>query len=92
MKARLIYRIREAYGTGVIEAVIWEVPEPVCPSEHRVKYRLAYIVDGKRVVGYDNERGKGDHRHVRSAEYRYRFTDVATLLDDFLKAIEEIDS
>jgi len=51
-----------------------------------------YIVDGKRIVGYDNERGKGDHRHVRNVEYRYRFTDVETLLDDFLKDIEEIES
>lgn len=92
MNARLIYRIREAYGNGVIEAVIWEVPEPVHPSEHLVKYRLAYVVDGKRVVGYDNERGKGDHRHVRNAEYRYRFRDVTTLLDDFLKDIKEIES
>ena len=92
MKARLIYRIREAYGPGVVEAVIWEVPEPVRPSEHRVKYRLAYIVDGKRIVGYDNERGKGDHRHMRNVEHRYRFIDVATLLEDFLKDIEEIES
>lgn len=92
MKARLIYRIREAYENGVIEAVVWEVPEPVRPSGHRVKYRLAYVVGGKRIVGYDNERGKGDHRHVRNAEYRYRFKDVPTLLDDFLKDIEEIES
>ena len=92
MKARLIYRIREAYGNGVIEAVVWEVPEPVRPSEHLVKYRLAYVVDGKRIVGYDNERGKGDHRHIRNVEYRYRFRDVSTLLGDFLKDIEGIES
>jgi len=92
MKARLIYRIREAYGAGIIEAVIWEVPEPVRPSEHRVKYRLAYIVGGKRIIGYDNERGKGDHRHVWNTEHRYRFTDVETLLADFLQDIGEIES
>ena len=92
MKARLLYRIREAHGAGVIEAVIWEVPEPVPPSEHRVKYRLAYVVDGRRVVGYDNERGKGDHRHVRGREVRYRFKDVPTLLSDFLNDIEESGS
>ena len=92
MKAKLIYRIREAYGKGVIEAVIWEVREPVSPSEHRTKYRLAYVVAGKRIVGYDNERGKGDHRHIGNVESRYRFKDVPSLLEDFLKDIEEIES
>jgi len=73
MKARLLSRIKEAYGRGVIEGVIWEVQEPVPPSAHRIKYRLVYVVDGKRVVGYDNERGKGDLRHIRGVESPYRF-------------------
>jgi hypothetical protein len=30
-------------------------------------YRLALVVDGERVIGYDNERGKGDHKHCASA-------------------------
>ncbi len=92
MKASLIYRIKEAHRHGVIEGVIWAVPEPVRPSEHRFKYRLVYLVDGKRVVGYDNERGKGDHRHLRSAERRYAFSSVATLLLDFMRDIEESES
>ena len=92
MKARLRYRIREACGRGVIEAVIWEVPAPVRPSEHRLKYRLVYLVDGKRMVGYDNERGKGDHRHLLGAEMRYVFKDVPTLLRDFMKDITEIEA
>lgn len=89
MKASLIYRIKEAYDGGVIEAVIWEVPEPVPPSEHRIKYRLVYFVDGERVVGYDNERGKGDHRHLRGVEMRYVFKDVSKLLSDFLQDVKE---
>ncbi len=52
MKASLIYRIKEAHRHGVIEGVICAVPKPVRPSEHRFKYRLVYLVDGKRVVGY----------------------------------------
>jgi len=42
MKAKLLRKILEAYGRGRIEGVIWEVPEPVPPSEHRIKYRLVY--------------------------------------------------
>ena len=59
--------------------MIWRVPEPVPPSEHPFKYRLVYIVGGKRVVGYDNERGKGDHKHLAGHEEPYHFTDVDKL-------------
>ena len=41
-------------------------------------------------VGYDNERGKGDHKHLRSVEIPYRFVDVPTLLADFMKDVQEI--
>ena len=69
--------------------MIWQVPEPVQPSEHRIKYRLVFLVNGKRVVGYDNERGKGDHRHLRNTETRYVFKDVPGLLRDFMQDVEE---
>jgi hypothetical protein len=35
-------------------------------------YRLAYVRDGRRLIGYDNERGKGDHRHYGEHEEEYR--------------------
>jgi hypothetical protein len=89
MPAKLLLRIREVHAEGFIEGVIWEVPEPVPPSAHRVKYRLVYIVDGQRVVGYDNERGKGDHKHLRTRESPYRFIDAATLVRDFLRDVKE---
>lgn len=87
--AKLLYRIREAFGRGFIEAVIWELPEPAKPSTHLIRYRLVYIVQGERVVGYDNERGKGDHRHIVGRELAYTFVDVPTLLADFLKDAKE---
>ncbi len=40
-------------------------------------------MDGKRVVGYDNERGKDDHRHFLDQEHPYTFKDVETLFRDF---------
>jgi len=54
MKATELFRAKETYGVGFVEIVIWQVPEPVPPSEHPYKYRLVYVVDGKRMVGYDN--------------------------------------
>jgi len=90
MKAKLLSRIKQAYGEGIIEGVIWEVPEPVPPSEHRIKYRLVYIVAGVRVVGYDNERGKGDHKHLLGHELPYVFCDPETLIRDFMNDIQGI--
>jgi len=45
--------------------------------------RLVYIVAGQRVVGYDNERGKGDHKHLGGRELPYSFSTVAQLIADF---------
>lgn len=90
MKATLIRKTRDQYRDGIIEVVIWRVPEPVPPSEHPFKYRLVYIVNGERVIGYDNERGKGDHKHIGGQELAYTFTTAAQLLADFWHDIQEI--
>ncbi len=90
MKAIRVHSFKQMLGAGRIEGVIWHVPEPVPPSEHRYKYRLVYVVAGERVVGYDNERGKGDHKHWRDVEMAYHFVDVPTLLVDFMKDVQEI--
>ena len=90
MNATPVHSFKQAFGVGRIEGVIWQVPEPVPPSEHRYKYRLVYVVAGERMVGYDNERGKGDHKHLRDAEIAYHFVDVPTLLADFMKDVQEI--
>lgn len=90
MKARLITQFRNAFADGsLIEMVVWRVPEPVPPSEHAYKYRLVYVVNGERVVGFDNERGKGDHCHVGTVETPYRFVSVDRLVDDFLLEVEK---
>ena len=89
MKATLITRFKDVTPQGgVIELVVWRVPEPVPPSEHGFKYRAAYAVDGVRVVGFDNERGKGDHFHIRGIERPYNFTSVEQLVEDFIAAVD----
>lgn len=92
MKATKLLHTKEAYAQGTVEIVIWRVPKPVPPSEHPYKYRLVYIVDGKRVVGYDNERGKGDHKHIRDVELLYVFQSPARLVADFLRDIEGVNT
>ena len=66
-----------------VEVVVWQVPRAVTGSSHRLKYRLALIVDGECVLRYDNEVGKGDHRHVGTTETTYAFTTYERLMTDF---------
>lgn len=46
------------------EIVAWKLPQPVPESAHGYKYRLVLVVDGRCVLRYDNEAGKGDHGHM----------------------------
>ena len=83
--ATRIYYTKYATDDGaIVEIVIWALPAPLPGSAHRFKYRLFYGRPGERIVGYDKERGKGDHRHVRGRETAYRFTTWEKLIDDFL--------
>jgi len=88
-KALLIFRDRQTLKDGaIVEMKIWRVPTPVPPALHPFKYSLFYGYPGRRLVGYDNERGKGDHRHIGAVEAPYRFTTVEALVSDFLTDVE----
>lgn len=82
MKAKEIFRVKQIFGAGIVEILIWLVPETVPPSEHPYKYRLVYVEHGQRVVGYDNERGKGDHKHIGAIEMPYSFVSPEQLMAD----------
>lgn len=89
MPAALISDAKEIRDDGsIVEIVIWELPEPLPPSTHLYKYRLYYGSSGVCRVLYDNERGKGDHRHVGEVEYGYSFSSVEQLLEDFKSDVE----
>jgi hypothetical protein len=84
VKAELLFHQRIDYDDGaIVEMVIWRVPAPVSPSMHGLKYSLFYGREGFREVGYDNERGKGDHRHFQGRETPYAFSTVEQLMADF---------
>jgi len=57
-------------------------------SIHRLKYRLALVADSVCVLRYDNEAGKGDHRHIGRVAKLYKFVDPETLLVDFWNDVE----
>ena len=75
-----------------VELVIWRLPRPMRGSDHPFKYRLALVVDGVCVLRYDNETGKGDHRHVTDKEGPYVFIDTDKLLADFWREVEKVEN
>ncbi len=84
MEAHPLIRRRVAIAADAfVEVMIWQVPAPVIPSTHLFKYRLAYVVDDRCVLRYDNERGKGDHRHTETTEEPYVFLTPDRLMSDF---------
>ena len=89
MPVVLLAGAKEVRDDGsIIEIVVWELSEPLPPSTHRYKYRLYYGSGGTSRVRYDNERGKGDHRHVGEREEDYVFATLEQLLEDFRRDVE----
>ena len=87
----MLYRYKRIYDDGaILEANVWDLDKPVPGSVHRFKYRLFYGFPGRRLVGYDNERGKGDHRHTGRREESYEFVSVDRLLDDFFSDVDAL--
>jgi len=89
MKAKRIFYDKAVLPEGsIVEMTIWQLPKASSERPHGLKYSLFYGRDGLRVVGYDNERGKGDHKHLGNVETRYKFVSVDKLVADFLADVE----
>ena len=89
MKAKQLVRQRvEISAIRFAELIIWQLPSPLAASLHSYKYRLAYVVKGICVMRYDNEAGKGDHRHLGIVEMAYQFKSPRQLMSDFFNDIE----
>lgn len=89
MTAELVTRFKDVTPEGgLIEFVVWRLPEPVPPCGHPFKYRLVFALAGRRVIGFDNERGKGDHWHLDGVERPYTFVSVDQLIENFIGEVE----
>jgi hypothetical protein len=89
MKASLIKHEKVTDELGnTVEIKVWKLPLITKEKPHGYKYSLAYIVEGRRIIGYDNAEGKGDHAHYLAKERSYHFTDVDKLIGDFIADIE----
>lgn len=92
MKAIQILCTKEVVGGILIEMVAWRVTVAVLGCNHQFKYRFyAGKVDGTCLVRYDNERSKGDHRHIGGGvQEPYCFTTLVNLKNDFMRDVVRI--
>jgi hypothetical protein len=90
MAAELLIRERIVLASdAIVEMIAWRVPQPVPGSAHGFKYRFAYVVDDICVLRYDNEAGKGDHRHLRGREEKVSFKSIDALIGEFIRLVEK---
>lgn len=91
MKAALLLKQRLPFDEeSFAELIIWRLPQPVAGSLHPYKYRLAFVVGDVCVLRFDNEAGKGDHRHTPKRELPYAFESPEKLVEDFLREARRI--
>lgn len=89
MKAKLILDIKKKDQQGnITEMVLWKLPAPSLDRPHGIKYRCYHgNASGQCIVRYDNETGKGDHKHIGDREIPYKFVSVEKLVRDFIDEI-----
>ena len=91
MKAELVTKVRSDLSeTAFVEMVVWRVPTPLEGSSHNFKYRFAFIENDICVLRYDNEAGKGDHKHIGNREYDYHFVGLKELEQNFRTEVERL--
>lgn len=91
MTATLLFRQKEARDGYIREMVVWRLVKPVSGCRHLFKYRFYFgRDDGLCLVRYDNERGKGDHKHFGGIECPYIFRTLEAAFTDFLADIETV--
>ena len=90
-RATLLFESKLVLSDGLIlQARIWAVPTPVAGSRHGLTYSLFLRRAGERMVLYDHERPKGDHRHDGDREERYEFETVEKLVEDFMADVARV--
>lgn len=91
MKAVKLFHDKATLPDGsIVEMTIWQLAKSDPERPHGLKCSLYCGRAGERLAGYDNERGKGDHKHIADRELRYRFVSVEQLVNDFLADIENV--
>lgn len=89
MRARLRLDFKIVRPDGlIVQMRVWDLPAPTAERPHGLKYSFFFGSSQERIVGYDNEAGKGDHCHYRNREERYVFRTLEQMIDDFEADVE----
>jgi len=84
---RVFYeKIKTAEGI-IVELKIWRVPKSEDYPEG-FKYSFFAVCGGKVLVGYDNHRPKGHHRHFLGQEEKVSFRGLGELKRGFLRDLD----
>jgi len=90
MNATLLLDERQILSpTAFVALKVWKVPSPVRGSAHDLKYSFVLVENGVSIVRYDNEAGKGDHKHLPTGEVSVTFTSAAQLLKEFWADVDQ---
>jgi hypothetical protein len=81
--ATLIINTKAVMGRWIVQRRVWVLPQSSAERAHGLKYSLFCGDAAQCLVRYDNEAGKGDHRHYGLHEEPYTFTTLEALLEDF---------
>jgi hypothetical protein len=93
--AQLLIDFRDVNDYGdIIQIRVWRVPKSK-DFPDGIKYSMVYIyVEGdkyERVLGYDNERGKGHHRHFFGKEESIKFEGIDRLIERFFEDVKKVE-
>jgi hypothetical protein len=85
MKATQLFRRKFQRGNVTVEMVIWRLPHATADRPHGIKYRFYCGRGDECLVRYDNETGKGDHRHYGEQEESSRVRQIKLQLIDYAR-------
>lgn len=89
MTAQRLIHYKKRLADGLFKEIkVWRLLESMPGCLHPYKYSLALIARDRCVLRYDNERGKGDHKHVDDQELRIEWGGLDALLADFDRDIQ----
>ncbi len=79
----------------LLKAIAWKIPDDKDFPEG-IKYAFAYIHKGKRILGYDNEKAKGHHKHIvdlqtgKEMQIKIEFKDMLSLFEKFKSEVYKL--
>lgn len=93
MKAVLILDTKTVLADDrIIQRRVWKLPRATSERQYGLKFSLYCGKSGLTIVRYDNETGKGAHRHIgpQEIESTYKFVSLTQLLNDFHQDIIQL--